>query len=390
MSLEDQASSGDVKGRDVKANATYGEIRLNPAEPMTWEKHRSPEYWEYRRRWVEHPKNGIVPEFPLCLDIETTNVCNLDCIMCPRTVYIARGTYGRIGMMDFDTYRRIINEGARYKLPSVKLQYLGEPLAHPDVAKQIRYAKDAGVLDVMFNTNATLLTEEKAHEILEAGLDAIFFSVDSFYPEKFNRIRIGANYEQVVGNILRFIEIKNKGGYEKLHTRVSMTVMENDVDELVLFKDFWLQYVDVVGFGVYHDVNTEGIDTPYNPTFTCAQPFQRMFIMWDGVCTPCCVDDHRGYRTGNVKQSSVYDIWHGRPYQRMREAQLTGRYKEIGICRSCYVPYTELDGQVISLERVKEEVAEAATRQRTRWYNQMELELPVKAKQRKIKLELTD
>lgn len=388
MSPEDQTPSST--DRDVKANATYGEIRRNPGEPMAWEKHRSPDYWEYRRRWVEYPKNGVVPAFPLCLDIETTNVCNLDCIMCPRTVYIARGTYGQIGMMDFDMYRRIIDEGAKYKLASVKLQYLGEPLAHPDVARQVKYAKDAGVLDVMFNTNATLLTEEKAHEILEAGIDAIFFSVDSFYAEKFNRIRIGAKYEQVVGNILRFIDIKNRAGYEKVHTRVSMTVMENDVDELVLFKDYWLQYVDVVGFGVYHDVNAEGIETPYNPTFTCAQPFQRMFIMWDGVCTPCCVDDHRGYRTGKVQQSSVYDIWHGKAYQRMREAQLTGRYKEIGICRSCYVPYTELDGQVISLERVKEEVSEAATRQRTRWYNQMELELPVKARQRKIKLELTD
>ncbi len=377
-------------GRDVKPNATYGEIRRNPGEPMEWETLRPAAYWEYRRKWQEYPKTGTVPEFPLCLDIETTNVCNLDCVMCPRTVYIARGTYGPIGMMDFDTYRRIIDEGAKHGLPSVKLQYLGEPLAHPDVAKQIKYAKDAGVLDVMFNTNATLLTEQKAHEILDAGLDAIFFSVDSIYPEKFNRIRLGANYDQVLANILRFLEIKKAGGHRKVHTRVSLTVMENDLDELVQFKDFWLQHVDVVGFGVYHDVNADGIETPYNPNFTCAQPFQRMFIMWDGVCTPCCVDDHRGYRTGNVKQSSVYDIWHGKAYQRMRDVQLNGKYREIGICKNCYVPYTELDGQVISLERVKEEVSEAAERQRTRWYNNMELELPVKAQRRRIKLELTE
>lgn len=374
--------------RDVKANATYGEILRDPTTRMAWERHRPPEYWDYRRRWTECPTEGVAPEFPLCLDIETTNVCNLDCIMCPRTVYIARGTYGEIGMMNFDTYRRIIDEGARYKLPSVKLQYLGEPLAHPDVARQISYAKAAGVLDVMFNTNATLLTEEKAHEILDAGLDAIFFSVDSIYPEKFNRIRIGADYDKVVGNILRFIEIKNAGGHEKVHTRVSMTIMENDVDELVKFKDFWLQYVDVVGFGVYHDVNASGMNSPYNPQFTCAQPFQRMFIMWDGVCTPCCVDDHRGYRTGNIHQTSLHDIWHGKAYQRMREAQLTGRYKEIGICNKCYVPYTALDGQVISFDRVKEEVTDAAKLQRTRWHDDATLELPAKAQRRRIDLHL--
>jgi MoaA/NifB/PqqE/SkfB family radical SAM enzyme len=377
----------DLVERDVKPNATYGEIRRNPGELMEWERHRSPAYWEYRRQWTDYPKRGVVPDFPLCLDIETTNVCNLDCVMCPRTVYIARGTYGAIGMMDFDFYCRLIDEGARYGLPSVKLQYLGEPLAHPDVVKQVKYAKDAGVLDVMFNTNATLLTEEKGHALLEAGLDAIFFSVDSIYAEKFNRIRVGADYDKVVGNILRFIEIKNKGAHGKVHTRVSMTVMENDVDELVRFKDFWLQYVDVVGFGVYHDVNEDGIESPYNPQFTCAQPFQRMFIMWDGVATPCCVDDHRGYRTGDASNGTLYDIWHGKAYQRMRDAQLTGRYKEIGICRKCYVPYTELDGQVISLDRVKEEVSEAAQKQRTRWFNQADLELPDKARRRVLKLE---
>lgn len=373
--------------RDVKPNATYGEIRRNPTEQMTWEKHRPPEYWEYRRRWVEDPKQGIVPDFPLCLDIETTNVCNLDCIMCPRTVYIARGTYGPIGMMDYDVYRRIIDEGSRYDLPSVKLQYLGEPLAHPDLSKQIKYAKDAGVLDVMFNTNATLLTAEKAHEILEAGLDSIFFSVDSFSPEKFNRIRIGADYDQVVSNILQFMEIKRAGSYDKVHTRVSMTVMENDIEELVEFKDFWLQHVDVVGYGVYHDVNEDGIDSPYNPNFTCAQPFQRMFVMWDGVTTPCCVDDHRGYKTGNVSANSLHDIWHGRPYQRMRAAQLNGAYKEIGICKKCYVPYTELDGQVISIDEVRREVNDAAKKQRTRWYNEPGLELPEKAVRRLEKQE---
>ena len=78
---------------DVKPNGTYGEIRKNPDKLMKWEELRSPEYWEYRKNWEEYPKNGITPEFPLCINIETTNVCNLDCIMCPRTVLIARGTY---------------------------------------------------------------------------------------------------------------------------------------------------------------------------------------------------------------------------------------------------------------------------------------------------------
>ena len=372
--------------KDIKPNATYGEIRKNPDEPLEWEKHRGPEYWEYRRKWEEYPKRLETPEFPLCLDIETTNVCNLDCIMCPRTIHIARGEYGPIGLMDFEFYRSLIDQGAEYDLPAVKLQYLGEPLIHPDLPKQIRYAKQAGVIDVMFNTNAMLLTEEKSYEVLEAGIDNIFFSVDSIYPERYNAIRIGADYNQVVENIIRFVEIKNKGGYKHVQTRVSMVVMNNEVEELVKFKDLWLQYVDVVGFGLFND--TDGIESPYNPNFVCSQPFQRMFVMWDGVCTPCCNDDNRCYVTGNARGTPLKEIWDGPAYQRMRDAQIRGRYKDIDICSRCYLPNTELDGTVIAFEDVETEVKETAEKQRTRYYNNDNLELPLRGVRRKSRLQI--
>jgi hypothetical protein len=369
--------------RDVKPNATYGEIRKNVSEPLEWETHRPPEYWEYRRKWVEYPKRMEIPEFPLCLDIETTNVCDLDCIMCPRTILIARGTYGPIGLMNFDFYRGLIDQGAQYSLPSIKLNYLGEPLLHPDLPRQIRYAKDAGVLDTMFNTNATHLTEEKAHEILEAGIDNVFFSVDSAYREKYNAIRIGADFDKVIENIIRFCEIKRKGNYRHVQTRVSLTVMEHDIQELVEFKNFWLRHVDVVGFGLYHDI--DGIESPYNPNFTCSQPFQRMFVMWDGVTTPCCLDYERGYVTGKARTTPLKEIWDGPEYQRLREAHTSGRYKEIGICAKCYVPYTSLDGQVIAFEDVEREAKAAAAEQRMRIHTDPDQELPPRALKRKAR-----
>tara|TARA_Y100000590_G_C15734977_1_gene1018256 strand:+ start:1642 stop:2775 length:1134 start_codon:yes stop_codon:yes gene_type:complete len=371
-----------MKSKDVKPNATYGEIRKNPDEPMAWEKYRSDEYWDYRKKWEEIPKQGITPEFPLCLDIETTNICNLDCIMCPRTVLIARGVYSDIGLMDFDLYRKILDEGAKYNLPSVKLQYLGEPLAHPDVGKQIKYAKDAGVLDVMFNTNGTLLTKEKSHEILEAGIDAIFFSFDSMDPETYNKIRVGADFQKVIDNILGFLEIKKKFGYENVHTRASMTIMGQDIEDLEKFKEFWLDHVDIAGFGLYKDTpEDESMDSPYNPDFQCAQPFQRMFIMWDGTATPCCVDHNREYIMGDASKQTIYDIWHGPEAKLLRKAQLNGCYNDIGICNKCYFPFTELDGQVVSIDSVHDEVNEIAKKERTRWITD-DLELSDKAQKR--------
>ena len=193
-----------MQTKDIKPNATYSEVRLPDLE---WPKYRGPEYWEYRKNWTEYPKKMYVSDYPLHLDIETTNVCNLLCPMCPRTIQIDKGSYVDIGTMSMDFYKKIIDEGTANGLRSIKLNYLGEPLLDRYIVERIQYAKSKGVIEVMFNTNATTLTDEMSHKLLEAGLDSIFFSVDSFSREIFNKIRIGADYDKVVQNIINFVKI---------------------------------------------------------------------------------------------------------------------------------------------------------------------------------------
>ena len=51
-------------------------------------------------------------------------------------------------------------------------------------------------------------------KILEAGLTRLRFSLDAATKETFEKIRIGADYESVMKNIERFVELRNKGGYK--------------------------------------------------------------------------------------------------------------------------------------------------------------------------------
>jgi MoaA/NifB/PqqE/SkfB family radical SAM enzyme len=325
--------------KDIKPNATYSEARLPDLE---WPKHRSPEYWDYRKKWAEQPKNLHAGDFPLNLDIETTNICNLLCAMCPRTIQIDNGTYVDIGTMDMEMYKRIIDEGAENGLCSIKLNFLGEPLLDRYLIDRIKYAKSKGIIEVMFNTNATALSEEMSHKLLEAGLDSIFFSVDSINRENFNKIRIGADYDKVVQNIINFVRIKNEGNYKHVQTRTSMVVMPSNKHEVEAYTKFWLPIVGIVGYGEWVEhTSTQGVIEDYNPDFVCAQPFQRMFVMYDGVCTPCCVDDGRGYILGDARKNTIKEIWHGPQYQRLRNAMTNGRYKDIDICAKCYMPYAQ-------------------------------------------------
>src|ERR1043166_4814971 len=47
---------------------------------------------EYRRKWTTYPKNQILSDFPINVDLELASMCNLKCPMC-HTVYIKNPSF---------------------------------------------------------------------------------------------------------------------------------------------------------------------------------------------------------------------------------------------------------------------------------------------------------
>ena len=329
-----------VELKDIKPFPTYREIR---SKDLDWINHRSDKYWDYRKKWVDYPKNLFLSDFPLHLDVETTNLCNLECPMCSRTVQIKEGTYVDIGTMGMDLYKKMIDEGAENGLCSLKLNFLGEPLSDPHIVERVKYAKDKGILDVMFNTNAALLDEKMSYKILEAGIDDVFFSFDSIDPSKYNKIRVGTDFDTVVNNIKNFVRIIKDEGYNHVQTRSSMVVLPGTTkQELEDYKNFWLPIVGIVGFDEWVDHSSQGENSEYsdyNPDFVCSQPYQRLFVMWDGVSIPCCLDVKRAYSLGNANDLTLKEIWHGEKLNKMRDIHLNGDYREIDMCKTCYIPH---------------------------------------------------
>lgn len=322
----------------VDPNATYNEIENSD----DWKNYKSPAYWDYRRKWDEYPQKLIVADFPIHLDIETTNACNLKCPMCPRTILLKKNSFYKIQFMEFKFYQHLIDQGVDQGLCSVKLNYMGEPLLHPDVVRQVKYAKDKGILDVMFNTNGTLLTEELSKQLLDAGLDKLFFSFDSHLKEEYEKIRVGANFEKTVENIKTFVRLKNSSGYKHVETRISMVLKKHEYHKFLALKEMWEGVVDAIGYGYYveRDPDKQG-EFEHVDGFVCAQPWQRIFVMVDGIVTPCCVDEKREYILGDAKKESLRDIWLGKKATALRKAHKSGHYQRIDICRKCYIPISQ-------------------------------------------------
>src|SRR3989304_2259966 len=162
-------------------------------------------------RVVWHYKRGTarLPYAPLRLWVEPTSFCNLKCPMCTSKDIPEE----KIGYMDWDLYRKIIDEAKGF-VYDINLFLGGESLFHKRLPDMIRYAKENGI-STRLSTNATVLTKDKAKAILDAGLDFIIFSFDGYEKEVYEEIRVNANFEKTLGNIKGFLEEKKRRGSRK-------------------------------------------------------------------------------------------------------------------------------------------------------------------------------
>ncbi|MEJ2245295.1 MAG: radical SAM/SPASM domain-containing protein, partial [Acidobacteriota bacterium] len=129
--------------------------------------------------------------------IEPTNHCNLECRTC-----IRRSWNGPTGKMSGSTFDRVV-EGLRpfSRPPGVFFGGLGEPLAHPDIVDMIRRMKSLGCY-VELITNGTLLNNSLSEQLIDAGLDLLWLSLDGATPESYRDVRLGAVLPEVLSNLM--------------------------------------------------------------------------------------------------------------------------------------------------------------------------------------------
>ena len=288
----------------------------------------SGEYQRYRQCWQDYPSRFILRDFPLHLDIEATSRCNLKCVFCDRQPYLAKH---QAGDMDFALYKKIIDEGARHNLWAIKLSYRGEPLLHKDIFKMASYAKKKGILDVYFNTNATLMDKDAAKKIIDSGLDRISISVEGTNADEYENLRINAKFDAVLKNIKRLVALKNKMRVDLPKIRIqSVNYPGFDAGK---YRSFWADYADEVAVLNFTDMSRPA-DTA-KAKWGCPQLWQRMTIEWDGTVFACNNDKLRLLTAGSLKNKSVYDCWHDQSIDKIRSFHSSGRFRDVRSCNEC-------------------------------------------------------
>lgn len=305
--------------------------------------HRTSSFLKYRRDWEYYSSHfDAVRDFPMHVDIETTSYCNLLCPMCERTLMIQNGYPWENMHMDFNTFKKIIDEGVSNGLYAANISMVGEPMMNKDLTRMIGYAKETGVLDVMINTNATLLDREMSEDIIDSGLDKLIISFDAITPEKYEAIRKNAKFEIVVENIKTFMKIKKNKGKNLPVVRLYMTVMKENQDEVEEFCRFWEAIVDSIALNDY--LNPLGLDgknrynrilEERNKKFVCPSLWQRLSIKVNGTVHPCCTDFGENLILGNIHSNALRECWESPKLKKFRQLQLEGRGRELKGCDKC-------------------------------------------------------
>lgn len=340
---------------NVTINPTHPDsLEINGGIYEMWKANRAKDFDIYRKKWESNPLNFIVEKYPLNLDMEPTNLCNLKCPMCPRTLALKqdKNSLGPGEVMPFSMYKKVLDEVSDENgcnVYAIKLTHRGEPLINPELPKMIAYAKEKGAIDVMTNTNATILNAKLSEEILDAGIDRMLFSFDAASKEKFEAIRIGAVYEEVLENIKEFVALRNKKKAWNTLVRVTMVMNDETLDEIEAYKKLFTGVADVISFNRVVkepqfvsecEVEIDGkVKNINHCMFACSQHWQRLVINSDGNVEVCCPNFKEDYVIGNVKDSSIEELWHCDKLNTIRELHKKGEWHKIPMCKKCNVPW---------------------------------------------------
>lgn len=326
-------------GRVVPVSADYLEV-LGTDRVDNVEKYLPPSYPAYRKNWSDRPLTMTVGDYPLHLDVEAAAVCNLRCTMCQ----IPFDTMPS-GLISMELFRKIMDEIRTHKadLPSVKFNFRGEPTLHPQIAELVRLAREAGIMEVQFNTNGTMLTEKLSRDLISAGLVRIKFSLDSMDPSLYDAVRKGARFEKTLERILEFIRVRNEMGSKFPSIVVQMVYMSMNQKELKDYIRFWENKVNRIGISRYRSGNNESGEVAQVATsgqrkrFPCPQLWQRMVVLFDGTVLMCCGDHHSKNPIGNIRTRTIQELWHSQELTAMRQLHSAHRYDEIDACRDCQI-----------------------------------------------------
>ena len=333
-------------------------------------------------------KGPISPISPQVVFIEVTNRCNLLCETCPRTFFNREP----LKTLTYDEFVQIAEQFPNMRRAS--LHGIGEPLLNKELPQIIKYLKRRDI-EVIINSNGTLLTPTWQETLVESGLDEYRCSIDGAEPETYARIR-GADLLAKLSSGLEGL-VNTKAKLQVQTPRISIWCVATkdnlaELPELVRLAarlgvpEVYLQRMtyfaqepqeqygmarqELAIFGPDYDYQEAviaecetlsaelGVDfraagargprhsleaarsADFTPWQACMRPWTTAYVTANGNCLPCCISPFATHNydsliLGNLLERPFAELWNDYMYQKFRTALLSPQPHRA--CASCGV-----------------------------------------------------
>jgi MoaA/NifB/PqqE/SkfB family radical SAM enzyme len=146
------------------------------------------------------------------LFIECTAACNISCTeaCCAPETGITRTR--QAGMLDFDLFRRVIDE-AGPSLGRIDFFNYGEAFLHKRAIEMCEYIKRRFPHIYLYtSTNGLAFSEQQARRLARSGIDEVTFSIDGASQDAYARYRQRGRFDVAIANLRAMADEKRRSG----------------------------------------------------------------------------------------------------------------------------------------------------------------------------------
>ena len=288
---------------------------------------------------------------PLFVSVEPANVCQLRCPECPVGRASKVESRKSKAIMPLEVWHRVLAE-VKETAWVMQFYFQGEPLLNKDLPQMIREAHEAGLYTIV-STNAQAMTEYMAEQLVAAGLDRIIVSMDGLSDESYNAYRIGGSLTQCIHALSYLRKAKEEQGGR---TTIELQVLRLKTNEHE-WKAFRYAYkrlgadklvfktAQLYDYAHGHPLMPSdkrysryilGKDGLYHRrpiSKRCFRVWSGVVITTNGEVLPCCYDKAHAHAYGNIKESSLKELFHNEKATAFRQAAFRQTPQ---ICQECW------------------------------------------------------
>ena len=346
-----------VVGEDTPSTADFsGDSVTGAVSPVSALAGRMRMWWNTRRNNSEFRRlRTVLKSMPSTVFIDTGNVCNLHCELCPS----GQGKIVKRGFMSLGLFRRVVSVlGPTAR--QIHLYNWGEPLLNPHIVEMAEIAARFPA-KTYIATNLNVLHPGQADGLVRSGLDVLNISLDGATQESYQAYRKGGELAKVLVNLRQVAEARRRCRRSRMRVRWQFLINRKNQQEVEQAREM-AREIDVefktrkirVGLDEFDQrslsevaaVDQEWLPEPgqlnrYSTERTrlaCDQLWNSIVINFDGSVAPCCQIYKESQCFAESFDGEFQKIWNGPDYVAVREMFASGKVSQEAadsVCHAC-------------------------------------------------------